>query len=128
MSIEDILLRLGITANYRGYFHLISAVELCLADRENLHLVTKYVYPKVAKLYHTNWRAVERNIRTVGKLAWTHHRAFLEELARGPLEQRPGNAKLLAILTTALSPSRDRPPRDFAYSPGPGGIKIASMF
>ena len=128
MSIEDILLRLGITANYRGYFYLISAVELCLADRENLHLVTKYVYPKVAKLYHTNWQAVERNIRTVGKLAWTHHRAFLEELARGPLGQRPGNAKLLAILTTALSPSRDRPPRDFAYSPGPGGIKIASMF
>ena len=39
-----------------------------------------------------------------------------------------GNAKLLAILATALSPSRDRPPRDFAYSPGPGGIKIASMF
>lgn len=110
MSIEDILLRLGITANYRGYFYLISAVELCLADRENLHLVTKYVYPKVAKLYHTNWRAVERNIRTVGKLAWTHHRAFLEELARGPLEQRPGNAKLLAILTTALAAGQDRPP------------------
>ena len=103
MYIEDILLRLGITANYRGYFYLISAVELCLADRENLHLVTKYVYPKVAKLYHTNWQAVERNIRTVGRLAWTHHRAFLEELARGPLGQRPGNAKLLAILTTALA-------------------------
>ena len=110
MYIEDILLRLGITANYRGYFYLISAVELCLADRENLHLVTKYVYPKVAKLYHTNWQAVERNIRTVGRLAWTHHRAFLEELARGPLEQRPGNAKLLAILTTALAAGQDRPP------------------
>ena len=120
MSIEDILLRLGITANYRGYFYLISAVELCLADRENLHLVTKYVYPKVAKLYHTNWRAVERNIRTVGKLAWTHHRAFLEELARGPLEQRPGNAKLLAILTTALSAGQDRSPFLSGWADIPG--------
>lgn len=110
MCIEEILLRLGVTANYKGYLYILSAVELCLADRENLHLVTKYVYPKVAKLYHTNWRAVERNIRTVGKLAWTHHRAFLEELARGPLEQRPGNAKLLAILTTALAAGQDRPP------------------
>lgn len=110
MCIEDILLRLGITANYKGYFYIISAVELCLADRENLHLMTKYVYPKVAKLYNTSWQAVERNIRTVGKIAWTHDRAFLEQLARGPLGQRPGNAKLLAILTTALTVGRDRLP------------------
>lgn len=110
MHIEDILLRLGITANYKGYFYIVTAVELCLADRENLHLVTKYVYPKVAKLYHTNWRAVERSIRTAVKIAWTHDRAFLEELARGPLGQRPGNAKLLAILTKALSPAPDQLP------------------
>lgn len=110
MCIEGILLRLGVTANYKGYLYILSAVELCLADRENLHLMTKYVYPKVARQYNTSWRAVERNIRTAGAIAWRRNRAFLEALARHPLDQRPGNAKLLAILTAALSPGRDRPP------------------
>lgn len=110
MSIEEILLRLGVTANYKGYLYILSALELCLADRENLHLMTKYVYPKVARQYNTSWQAVERSIRTAGELAWRHDRAFLEVLARHPLDRRPGNAKLLAILTAALSPGRDRPP------------------
>lgn len=110
MCIEEILLRLGVTANYKGYLYILSAAELCLADRENLHLMTKYVYPKVARQYNTSWRAVERNIRTAGAIAWTHDRAFLEKLARHPLDRRPGNAKLLAILTAALDRDRDRPP------------------
>lgn len=110
MRTEEILMRLGVTANYKGYFYILSALELCLADRENLQMMTKYVYPKVAKRYNTNWQAVERSIRTVGKIAWTHDRAFLEELARSPLRQRPGNAKLLAILTAALTPGQDHPP------------------
>lgn len=110
MSIEEILLRLGVTANYKGYLYILSALELCLADRENLHLMTKYVYPKVARQYNTSWQAVERSIRTAGEIAWRHDRAFLEALARHPLDRRPGNAKLLAILTAALSPGRDRPP------------------
>lgn len=104
MFIGEILSRLGITANYKGYFYIISAVELCLEDPENLHLMTKYVYPQVAKRHNTNWQATERSIRKAGEIAWTHNRPLLEELARNPLPQKPSNAKLLAILTMALAP------------------------
>ena len=106
MSTTEMLLRLGITANYKGFLYLISAVEMCLADEECLHLVTKQVYPQVARQYKTNWRAVERNMRKAGEIAWLRQQAYLEELARGPLKQRPSNAQLLAILTMARPPGR----------------------
>lgn len=101
MTISEILLRLGVTANYKGYFYLISAVELCLEEQERLHMVTKCVYPAVAKQYRTNWRAVERDIRKAVEIVWAHNRTTLEYLAHGPLEQKPGNAQFLAILTIA---------------------------
>ena len=46
------------------------AVKLCCERPERLLMVTKWVYPEVAKHYQTNGRAVERNIRTVGKVLW----------------------------------------------------------
>ena len=69
-EIYDLLYRLGITANYTGFFHMGYAVKLCCERPERLLMVTKWVYPEVAKHYQTNGRAVERNIRTVGKVLW----------------------------------------------------------
>ena len=63
MSTTEMLLRLGITANYKGFLYLISAVEMCLADEECLHLVTKQVYPQVAR----RWSGIcERRGRSPG--------------------------------------------------------------
>lgn len=101
MSTAEMLARLGVTANYKGFLYIVAAVEMCRADGECLHRITKLLYPQVARRYRTNWRAVERNIRKAGEIAWNGHREFLEELARRPLPQRPCNAQLLAILTLA---------------------------
>ena len=80
-EIYDLLYRLGITANYTGFFHMGYAVKLCCERPERLLMVTKWVYPEVAKHYQTNGRAVERNIRTVGKVLWEQNRPALEQLA-----------------------------------------------
>jgi len=101
MATAEILSRLGVTANYKGFLYTVSAVELCLEDRERLQLITKCVYPEVAKRHRTNWRAVERDIRKIVELTWDHSRVTLEHLAHGPLARKPGNAQFLAILTTA---------------------------
>ena len=61
----DMLCRLGATANYRGFSYTAYAVLLCVQQQDRLLLVTKWLYPDVAKRYGTNWKAVERNIRTV---------------------------------------------------------------
>ena len=59
----DMLCRLGATANYRGFSYTAYAVLLCVQQQDRLLLVTKWLYPDVAKRYGTNWKAVERNIR-----------------------------------------------------------------
>lgn len=101
-EIYDLLYRLGLAGRYTGFFHTSYAVLLCIQCPERLQLVTKWLYPEVAKHYQTNWKAVERNIRTAGSVIWRENRPLLEELARGPLPKKPRPAQLLAILASAL--------------------------
>lgn len=110
MAAAELLSRLGVTANYKGFSYIVSAVELCQEDRERLQLVTKCVYPEVAKRHRTNWQAVERDIRKAVELIWDRNRAALEALAPAPLERRPGNARFLALLTAAASAEKQGPP------------------
>ena len=97
-DVFDLLCVLGVSANYAGFFQAACAVELCRAEPERLLLVTKRVYPDVARLCGTSWTAVERNIRTVCGIAWGNNRRALERRAHKPLPQKPYNAQFLAIL------------------------------
>ncbi len=101
-QILDLLRHLGITANYTGFFYIAAAVEQCLVHREKLLMVTKDLYPSIARQHKTTWKAVERDIRTVSNIVWKHNRQPLEELAHRPLTKRPSPSELLAILTLAL--------------------------
>lgn len=105
----ELLYRLGATGNYIGFTQMAYAVWLCAEDQNWLILVTKRLYPEVARQYHTNWRAVERNLRTVGNAIWTRGRSHLEALARRPLGWQPHNTELLAILSHSLNPSYSGP-------------------
>ena len=96
------LCRLGATANYRGFSYTAYAVLLCVQQQDRLLLVTKWLYPDVAKRYGTNWKAVERNIRTVAGIAWLRNPELLERLAGCPLLQRPCAAQFLSILSNSL--------------------------
>ena len=97
-DIFDLLYWLGISANYTGFFQTACAVELCRAEPERLLMVTKGVYPEVARRCGTSRNAVERNIRTVCGIAWENNRHLLEQLAHRPFPQKPYNAQFLAIL------------------------------
>lgn len=102
-EIYRLLYDLGITPNYKGFLHLGYALELCAQQPERLQLVTKKLYPDIAKRYQTSWVAVERNIRTAKELIWQKHRAEFEQIAGIPLQQKPGNAQFLAILAYGVS-------------------------
>ena len=99
-----LLNRLGITANYAGFHHVAYAVYLTYHQPDSLLLVTKRLYPDIARQYNTKWNRVERNIRTVITIAWEENRPLLEELAGHPLPRRPQPVQFLSILTAALYP------------------------
>ena len=78
-----------------------SPLEFSLEDPARLRLLTKRIYPDVARRCHTTSQRVERNIRTVSGTAWDKNRPLLLELAGFPLARRPNNASFLAILMGA---------------------------
>ncbi len=98
----DLLHRLGATANYKGFSYAAYAMALCAQRPELLLLVTKDLYPEVAKQYRTTWKAVERNIRTLVAMIWTRNPDLLGQIAGGPLEERPRSAEFLAITAADL--------------------------
>lgn len=102
VPIYDLLYSLGATTNYAGFFHTAYAVSLCAQQPDRLLLVTKWLYPEVARQYKTNWKAVERNIRTVNAAIWRENRPLLEKLAHRHLERRPRNTQFLSILAASL--------------------------
>lgn len=101
-EVYSLLYRLGITAEYIGFFHASYAIYLAALHPTRLLLVTKLLYPAVAKHYATSWQRVERNIRTVIGIAWNCNRDLLIELAQHPLPDKPAPACFLAILASSF--------------------------
>ena len=105
-EINELLYRLGVTANYTGFFHTSYAIKLCVERQDRLVQVTKMVYPEVAKEYNTNWKAVERNIRTACQRAWRVNRKHLSDLAGYPLYAPPAASDFISIIAAHLQRSR----------------------
>lgn len=102
-EIENLLLRLGANRSYTGFYYVISAVQLSIEDENKLQLISKWLYPEVAKKYHTSEQCVERNIRTLVALIWNKgNRSLLEYIAYTPLNKKPNNAAFISILVSYL--------------------------
>lgn len=101
--IGDMLRLIGIGPRYRGHRFLVLAVELAMREGAEDLLVTKTIYPEVARAFQTSWQCVERNIRTVVRHAWEmpDHR-YLDALAGHHLESRPSNGEFIRMLAGLL--------------------------
>ena len=100
---EQMLYSIGLTPNYRGYRQLVQTLQIAMEEPEALEAVTKRLYPAVARKCGTNWKAVERNIRAIIKIAWQTAPEKLEHLPGCSLERRPRPAQFLSFLTYHLS-------------------------
>ncbi len=69
-DIYDILSRLGVVRKYLGRDYLAYSIRITLQNENYFFLVTKCLYPDVASHFNTNWKRVERDIRTAVKAAW----------------------------------------------------------
>lgn len=64
------LVGLGSSTFGRGVWETIWAVALAAEDPERIELITKRLYPDIAKRFKSNAVAVERNIRRVIHQLW----------------------------------------------------------
>ena len=97
--LSSLLYPLGITPQYTGYYYVAYAVELATADPSHLVLVSKDLYPAIARQFSSTPSRVERNLRNMTDLAWRTNPRMLEILAGHPLTQRPCASQFVAILT-----------------------------
>ena len=62
-AVENILKDFGMSTSLKGYKNLKTACMLSFKDNDLLNLITKALYPMIAKLYKTTSDCVEKNIR-----------------------------------------------------------------
>lgn len=62
-DIHNILSNLGLRQSNKGYIYLKDAIKKAFEDYEYIDIITKAMYPYLAKKYHTTTSRVERAIR-----------------------------------------------------------------
>lgn len=96
--IEQTLLRLGVTRNYRGYRILCVAVRLVLEDEWRLQNIMEEVYRPTSEIIHCGFASVERNIRTVIHRVWHTDRQLLITMATYKLQLQPTVHEFIDII------------------------------
>ena len=105
-SSTSVLMKMGFPARQKGYRYLREAVLLTTQEPVYITLLTKMLYPKIAKLYDTTDKQVERAIRNTIETAWVNGNS--EELAKvfGDLykvqDKRTTNKEVIGILKVYL--------------------------
>lgn len=99
VAIQKTLWEMNMPPKYLGSHYLAYAELLVLEDPDRLTMVTKWLYPEVAAHYHTSWKAVERDIRTVIALSWDQDGGKqMEECIGMPLGERPSPTEMIQLL------------------------------
>lgn len=68
--VTDILHNMGVPAHIKGYGFIRQSIMMVVKDPEVISLVTKRLYPDIAKLNNTTPSRVERAIRHAIEVAW----------------------------------------------------------
>lgn len=100
-EVTNIIREIGIPSNLKGYQYLREAIMLVYKNPEYINLVTKILYPKVAKVYKTTDKRVERSIRHAIELAWSKSDDKILHKYFGSTD-KPTNSRVIADITDFL--------------------------
>ena len=97
-AISKVFGLLGIGRKYSGYEIAITAIEKVIDDPEWLYYVTKELYPLLAEKHKCSIYSVERNIRTVARVAYERNPELLFKIARYKLNAPPPATDFLDMI------------------------------
>lgn|GEM_PF-2844698 len=105
-KIEKLLLKIGIPANRIGYNFILSSLMLELEKPHSMDMVTKTLYPVLAKNYGSSVSNIERGINYVIGVAWENTNIEKRKEIYGnsinPQKAHPTNGEFLATLMQIL--------------------------
>lgn len=102
VHVTQILHQLGLPAHIKGFYYLREGIIRAVDDPTMLNAITKYLYPEIAKNYHTTTASVERAMRHAIELAWrrgnvdvlTYYFGYSVSYIKG----KPTNSEFIAML------------------------------
>lgn len=93
-----LLRKLGVSRAYKGYDLVPLAVRLVVEDPSRIRCATNDLFPLIEAETGVNRWAIERNIRTVSRVAWRDNREILEKMAGFKIPKPPTPIVFLDIL------------------------------
>jgi len=101
-DVTKMIREIGIPAHIKGYQYIREGIMMAVKDQEILNYITKYLYPTIAKKYHTTTSSVERAIRHAIEVAWNRGKLdSLEEIFGYNIscgKGKPTNSEFIALL------------------------------
>lgn len=107
-TVTEIIQKMGVPPNVKGYRYLRSAVMLATEDMTVLDSITKRLYPTVAQTNQTTPTRVERAIRHAITTAWDRQNGdskFIEDKLHCKISfdgDKPTNSELIALISDCL--------------------------
>ena len=101
-DVTRLIREIGIPAHIKGYQYVREGIMMAVRDPDSLNFITKYLYPMIAKKYHTTTSSVERAIRHAIEVAWVRGKLdALEELFGYNVNSgkgKPTNSEFIALI------------------------------
>ena len=101
-ELAELLRELGIAAQLKGYRYLQEAVSITIREGGEPQMVTKCLYPAIAKRYATTPSRVERAIRHAVEASWARGNPELLRVcfgSTGAANARPTNSQFIAAIS-----------------------------
>lgn len=107
-EIGNILKELGISPSIKGYLYLKEAILYVLSQDDQMNLLmTKDIYPRVAKIYKTTPQRAERAIRHAVEMSWSRgNQEILEKYfysCTNPNSGKPTNAEFIYTIVDCIN-------------------------
>lgn len=101
-DVTKLIREIGIPAHIKGYQYIREGIIMAVKDPDILNYITKFLYPTIAKKYHTTTSSVERAIRHAIEVAWNRGKLdSMEEIFGyhiGCGKGKPTNSEFVALL------------------------------
>lgn len=101
-KIYEIIRKLGVTSNYKGYFFVADAIQMAMNSQDEPIRITKDIYPYLAKKHKTASMNIEHNIRTVINVCWKTNKQGITQIAGYPLIYKPTNSEFIDMVAYYL--------------------------
>ncbi len=105
-QVTRLIHKVGIPAHIKGYQYLRTAIIMTFENQELINMVTKELYPSIAKKYNTTSSRVERAIRHAIEVAWDRgDYDVLSEMFGYTVQKskgKPTNSEFIALISDNL--------------------------